>query len=126
MPVLDTTFLIDAERGSERIRDLMSLLAKSGESLCVPGQAFIEYAAGLADPAIGLRRLGVSFEFIVFDETIALEAARLAHHAFTKGLIPGWADIQVAATAKHLGMAIVTRNPRQFEPLGVRVEPYSL
>lgn len=68
-----------------------------------------------------MAALRQGFWIVPCDEEIALEAARLARTAHQEGRFPGWADVQIAATARHLGMPVVTRNPKHFEPLGVRV-----
>jgi predicted nucleic acid-binding protein len=39
---------------------------------------------------------------------------------------PGFADIIIAATARHHGLTILSRNPRHFESLGVDViDPFT-
>jgi predicted nucleic acid-binding protein len=52
---------------------------------------------------------------------IARIAGRLSGDAKAAGLVPGFADIAIAATAVHHGLTILTRNLRHFEPLGVAV-----
>lgn len=49
------------------------------------------------------------------------EAARLGKEARKDGTGPGWADVQVAATAGHHGLGVVTTNPAGFEGLHVGV-----
>lgn len=124
MPVLDATVLIDADRRGTRAATIVREMHDQGEDAVVPVQAAIEYCSGRADPAAGMRALRDSFWIVPCDEPIALEAARLARAAWDAGRFPGWADVQVAATAKHLGMAVLTRNPKHFEALGLAVLTY--
>lgn len=126
MPVLDATFLIDLDRDPERHRVFLRELAEGSEELVVPVQAAIEFTAGLKDPAEGLRKVLTRFTLAPADEAVALEAARLAKASFMEGSFPGWPDIQVAATARRLGMSVVTSNRAHFEPLGIEVVPYDV
>jgi toxin FitB len=56
---------------------------------------------------------------------VDLACARLAgilnDHARGQGLAPGFADILIASTAKQNSLTIVTRNTKDFSPLGVPV-----
>ena len=54
-----------------------------------------------------------------FDVPVARIAGRLADLARSRGHAPGFADVAIAATAKHRGLTILTSNVRHFEPLGV-------
>lgn len=121
MPVLDTTLLIAADRGPAGMDDFLHELLASDEPLLVPVQVAIEYGCGRMDPAEAMRKLREAFAVVPCGPDIALEAARMAREARLAGVFPGWADIQIAATARHEGMAIVTRNERHFAGLGVRV-----
>jgi predicted nucleic acid-binding protein len=56
---------------------------------------------------------------IVFDVPIARLAGGLSDIARGLGHAPGLADIVIAATAKHRGFTVLTRNLRHFKPLGV-------
>lgn len=121
MPVLDTTFLISGDRRPTRIEGFLIQLLEAGEPLLVPVQAAIEFAAGKADPAAAYRQVRDAFTLVPCGPEIGLEAARLAREGAARGDFPGWADIQIAATASHEGMAIVTNNPKHFEPFGIAV-----
>lgn len=124
MPALDSTVLIDADRNDPRLRDRIKQYVEKEDPLIVPIQAAIEYSTGRKDPAEGLRRLRQSFWVVECDPEIALEAARLAKHAIQNGRFPGWADVQIAATARILGVGVLTRNIRHFEDLDVHTETY--
>jgi len=55
------------------------------------------------------------------DVATARIAGRLLDVALAKGLVPGFATILIAATARYRELTILTRNPRHFAPLGVPV-----
>ena len=56
---------------------------------------------------------------LAFDVTAARIAGGLSDLARSKGIAPGFADIVIAATARAHKLIVLTRNTRQFEPLGV-------
>jgi predicted nucleic acid-binding protein len=58
---------------------------------------------------------------LVFDAAIARIAGGVADQARGRGHAPDFADIIIAATARHHDLTILSRNVRHFEPLGVRV-----
>ena len=61
-----------------------------------------------------------------FDTVTARVAGVLSDLARAQGQAPGFADIAIAATAKHHGLTILTRNLRHFECLGVPViDPFA-
>ncbi|MHB1302613.1 MAG: PIN domain-containing protein [Acidiphilium sp.] len=61
-----------------------------------------------------------------FDLATARLAGLLSDHARGQGHAPGFADIVIAATARHHGLIILTRNLRHFAPLGVPVhDPFA-
>ena len=126
MPVLDATCLIDMRRHPARMEPILRRAVEMEEDLLVPIQAAIEFAAGEKDPEAAMAALASDFTLAELDEPIARVAARIAKAAMRKGRFPGWADVQVAATAIHEGMLILTRNPRHVgEALGARVWNYA-
>jgi predicted nucleic acid-binding protein len=58
---------------------------------------------------------------LVFDAATARIAGAISDRARGQGLAPGLAAIIVAATARHHGLTILSRNLRHLEPLGVAV-----
>jgi len=58
---------------------------------------------------------------LAFDVAVARIAGALSDAARGLGQAPGFADIVIAAMARHHGLTILTRNIRHFEPLGVVV-----
>jgi predicted nucleic acid-binding protein len=62
-----------------------------------------------------------SDRILAFDAAIARIAGGLSDRARGLGYAPGLADIIIAATARHRGLTILSRNLRHLEPLGVAV-----
>jgi toxin FitB len=63
---------------------------------------------------------------LAFDTLTARIAGAMADRARSQGHAPGLADIIIAATARHRGLIILSRNLRHFEPLGVVViDPFT-
>jgi predicted nucleic acid-binding protein len=58
---------------------------------------------------------------LAFDAAVARIAGVLSGAARGLGQALGFTDIVIAATARHHGLTILTRNSRHFEPLGVVV-----
>lgn len=56
-----------------------------------------------------------------FDNPIAEIAGTLSDLARSRGYSPGFADIAIAATAKHHHLTILSRNTRDFAPMDVAV-----
>jgi predicted nucleic acid-binding protein len=56
-----------------------------------------------------------------FDVATARIAGTMSDQARGTGHAPGFADVVIAATARHHGLTVLTRNLRHFEPLGVIV-----
>jgi toxin FitB len=56
---------------------------------------------------------------LAFDAPTARIAGAMADRARGQGHSPGLADIIIAATARHHGLTILSRNPGHLEPLGV-------
>lgn len=63
---------------------------------------------------------------LVFDVPTARIAGVLSDRARRQGLAPGFADLIIAATARHHGLTVLSRNRRHFEPLGITVlDPFA-
>jgi predicted nucleic acid-binding protein len=58
---------------------------------------------------------------LALDASVGRRAGALSDRALAAGRHPGFADVAIAATAVEHGMALLTRNTRRFEPLGVDV-----
>ncbi|HTB04814.1 MAG TPA: type II toxin-antitoxin system VapC family toxin [Bradyrhizobium sp.] len=63
---------------------------------------------------------------LAFDASTARIAGAMADRARGQGHSPGLADIIIAATARHHGLTILSRNPGHLEPLGVAaLDPFA-
>jgi toxin FitB len=56
-----------------------------------------------------------------FDSATAEIAGALSDFARGRGHSPGFADVAIAATARHHGLTVLSRNERHFAPMDVRV-----
>ena len=56
---------------------------------------------------------------LAFDVDVARVAGALSDKARGLGVAPGFADIAIAATASHHSLTLLTRNTRDFTPLGI-------
>jgi len=63
---------------------------------------------------------------LAFDGAVARLAGALSDRARGQGHAPGFADIVIAATARHHGLTVLTRDRKHFEPLGVpALDPFA-
>ena len=63
---------------------------------------------------------------LAFDTATARIAGVLSDAARGRGHAPGFADVIIAATARHHGLTVLSRNVRHFMPLGVPVlDPFT-
>ena len=66
-----------------------------------------------------------SARILPFDLTAAQTAASLMDRARSSGTDPGFADVAIAATAQTKGLTLLTRNAKDFAPMGVDFfDPY--
>jgi predicted nucleic acid-binding protein len=64
--------------------------------------------------------------FLAFDAATARIAGAISDRVRGQGQMPGFADIIIAATARHHGLTILSRNLRHFESFGVAViDPFA-
>lgn len=124
MAVLDTTFLVDLQHGEDAAQAALHVLADQPERHLVPAQAAVEYLTGMDDTVAGLNDIQRSFELAPFVSEHVLEAARIAEDTLNEGDFPGWADLQVGATAVLTGSELVTADPEAFVPFGCEVWDY--
>lgn len=84
----------------------------------------IERATRIAD---WLDRLLEDFgdRVLAMDAIVARIAGVLQDDATSRGHHPGLADIIIAATARAYDLTLVTENVKDFEGMGVRMEPSS-
>jgi hypothetical protein len=110
MTVLDTSFLIQVERGVTSAMAVLDDLEGRSEPLRIPAAAWVEYLStfGPSQRGQAVGHLESSASFEPFTRDAADEAARLQHELMREGLGLGWHDLQIAATALHFGETLVT------------------
>lgn len=120
--------------------DLIEWMDRHGTSLFVSAVTLVEIEGGIAKSRhLGAtRKAAVLAEWLetilhlyagrvlALDLPIARLAGTLMGRASALGQAPGMPDIVIAATAKHCGLTILTRNLRHFRPLGVpAIDPFA-
>lgn len=85
----------------------------------MPLQVAVEVPYGAKDVDAVFTEISAGFTLVPFEEHIARIAARLQQAAIRGKRLAPWSDIQVAATARHLGTYVITRNPGDFVGLDV-------
>ena len=119
--LIDSSILIDAERGS---LDLEQLLAKAGDTeLAISSVTASELLHGIyraskktqrARREVYVERLLEVWPVLPFDLTAARLHARLWAELAAKGISIGAHDLMIAAIALANGLALVTRDRRSF------------
>ena len=141
MYLVDTNILSAASPASkEPAPELVDWLDRASTFLYLSVVTAAEVADGIAKKnrdgatrkAAMLRAWWDTVEHLYADRilTFDLETARIAgalmDRARGKGHEPGFADTAIAATAIQHGLTVLTRNIRDFEPLGVPyLDPYA-
>jgi tRNA(fMet)-specific endonuclease VapC len=125
---LDSTFLIDYVRGDadavEKVRDLV----ESGERLATPSVAAAEVLVGAHFR--GRRELSRTLEFLDRLEILpfviqkATEAGGIGPEALRRGTPIAGNDLLVAATARHRGGILVSRDAVFSQVAGLAMEAY--
>ncbi len=131
--IVDTNVVSEPRRRRPDARVEAWFAAQDPERLFVAATVIGELAAGIAAMPRGRRR--TAFEdwlhdlggwrfagrVLAYDAGAALISGDLVAAARARGRAPSVGDAQIAAVARREGMAVATRNGRDFEPLGVVV-----
>jgi predicted nucleic acid-binding protein len=113
--ILDTSFLIDHERGNPRADDLLASLADQEEPLLIPSVVAVEYLAGVRNVSDSQELLRQAGEILDFTFADAAATAELVRKYVKQGRFPGILDAMIAGLAKSRGdLRIVTANPKHF------------
>lgn len=123
MTVLDTSFLIEVERGTTAAVKLVEELDAQTDILRIPAAAWVEYLATFAPTprSHAVRRLESSSTLEAFTRDLADEAARLQYELMREGRPLRWHDLQIAATAIRLRETLVTTDIAFHEVPGLDV-----
>ncbi len=119
--LLDTTFLIDAERATSDLDDLID----DDDDVAIAAVTLAELTVGvaLATPRQRPRRrsyvdeIAGSIPILPYDEAVALQHATLLVAVRKAGRPRGAHDLIIAATAAAAGRTIVSADRRAFEDL---------
>jgi tRNA(fMet)-specific endonuclease VapC len=118
--LLDTTFLIDAERGAH-----LDALIGDDDDVAIAAISVAELTAGvlLAGPRQRTRRqsyvdeIVASIPILPYDETVAVLHANLLVAVRRAGRPRGAHDLIIAATAATSGRTVVSADRRAFDDL---------
>ena len=119
--LLDTTFLIDAERGATDLDDLIG----DDDDVAIAAITLAELTVGveLATARQRSRRqsyvdeIAASIPILPYDEPVALRHARLLVAVRRAGRPRGAHDLVIAATAVAAGRTVVSADRRAFDGL---------
>jgi len=115
--------------------DLVDWMEKHSAALFLSAITVAELADGIAKAErVGAKRKASALSgwlravlhlygdrVLPFDTPTAKIAGELSDFARGRGHAPGFADIAIAATARHHGLTLLSRNARHFSILGVAV-----
>ena len=133
MKLLDTTFLVDHQRGEEAVARFLEDCEEDDETLVTSSINLKEIAVGkfiVEEPKPTSEDVLADFGWLEvesFSQRHALEAARIeAELRDSDGYEPGLAaDLLIAGVARSLDAPVVTRNTDDFEKFdGVSAEKY--
>ena len=118
--LLDTTFLVDAERGAD-----LDALIGDDDDVAIAAISVAELTVGvlLASPRQRTRRQGyvdeivASIPILPYDEFVAVQHANLLAAVRRAGRPRGAHDLIIAATAATSGRTVVSADRRAFDDL---------
>src|SRR5687767_9704966 len=108
MVVLDSTFLISLHRNEARAEAALDALGD--QTRWIPAAAWVEFVAGfpVRKSEALVEELDRATVFEPFDRPHAEIAARIQSQLAQAGMALSWHDLQIAATAIHLGDVLLT------------------
>lgn len=127
--LLDTTFLVDAERGGDHLDSLVD----DDDDVAVAAITIAELRVGVERSAGRVRQDRASFvdevvgslEVVEYGLEVAVSHAELLVAVRRQGRPRGAHDLVIAATAKAKNRTVVTADNRAFDGLpGVAVRPH--
>lgn len=118
MVVLDASVLIEVDRRRPAATRLVERMESSALPFSVPATALMEFLTGFEpdEQREKSRILQRRARVVPFAVEVAELAARLQTSLLAAGLRRSWSDVQVAATALHLGEPLATMD-RDFEDI---------
>jgi predicted nucleic acid-binding protein len=123
--VLDTTVIIDHAKGrSDGVKILARLFAETGALYTCDVVTSESLSGGTAEERRLIGRLLDALEYIAIDPEAARWAGEQRRQQRSAGRRAPLGDFLIAAMAWRMGATVVTRNPSDFESLGVPVRSY--
>ncbi|HUJ51885.1 MAG TPA: PIN domain-containing protein [Bryobacteraceae bacterium] len=124
--ILDSSVLIQAERKSETVAQLLKQVVNltGNQETALSAIALVELAHGIHRPntvtvrkrrELFVQELLADVPVYPFTQQIALLAGQVDAEQQKQGTKIPFQDLLIGATALHLGYAIVTGNPRHFQ-----------
>jgi predicted nucleic acid-binding protein len=129
-----------APNALDRNAALADWLGRHGPTLYLPSIVIAELSAGVARlRRVGATRKAEALNFwlvnllgtfqrqvLPFDAEAALATGVLLDRAQASGLHPGFPDLAIGGVAVSRGMTVLTRNLRDFAPLGIAaLDPFA-
>jgi len=132
MKLLDTTFLVDHQRGVEDVAEFLERQEKKDEELVTSSINLKEIAVGkiiVEDHTLSFEDVLGDFGWLTvepFNKAKALKAARIeAELRQSNEYDPRLsAHILIAGVAQDLNAPVVSRNVSDFERIGIEVQSY--
>ncbi len=113
--VVDTSFLVDVNRGHDGAVDALDEASADGELLILPTVVVAEYLTGSTDPPRALEMLRAAGEIVELTIRDAVEAGTISRKTRADGRFPGWSDVLIGGTARNRGdVPVLTGNPEHF------------
>lgn len=127
--LLDTTFLVDAERGGFDLDDVIDDEDDVAVAAITMAEMLVGVELGSKDHRAAreafVGEIISSLPIIPYDLSIASEHAKLLAAVNKAGRPRGAHDLLIAATARATSRAVVTADPSAFEELpGVQVQTH--
>lgn len=123
--LLDTTLLIDHAKGRrDGVESLARLFEETGCLYTCDVVACEALSGGMPEERRLITDLLDALEYIAIDPEGAHWAGDRRRELRAKGRRGPLGDALIAAVAWRMDATVVTRNPRDFEPFGVRVLGY--
>nr|MDO8117173.1 PIN domain-containing protein [Candidatus Sigynarchaeota archaeon] len=138
MILVDTTVLVDVERGREEINEILQKY-KNDNSFVISSLTLYELYAGIG---YTLEKLGVEasrkkeenitricddYSIIDLSQDMLIRAGAREGELFAKGITVDMEDIIIGITAEVINAdSLITRNPDHFNWCSVRIITYSL
>ena len=123
--LLDTTLLIDYSKGHADGMRMLDRLFEETELLYTCDVVACEaLSGGVPRERIAITRLLDALEYVAIDPGGARHAGDSRRELREAGRRSPLGDSLIAALAWGMDATIVTRNPRDFEPFGVKVLGY--